>query len=1145
MLVLDDTVIYSASDLAAAARCEYALLRSFDARLGRGPAVAVDDDLLARTTRLGDDHEKRHLEDLRAHVGENPTIIGRPAYARDAFVAAAAATGDAVRLRSPVIAQAAMFDGRFLGFADFLVLDGDAYRLRDTKLARSVKVTALLQLAAYADALRGDGVPIHDEVELALGDGTLAAYPVGELLPVYRLRRSVLQDLLDRHYGGGTAVRWGDASVRACLRCRECQTQIQAADDVLLVAGLRTTQRSRLIDAGITTIAQLAEHDGPVDGLSAAASAALGLQARLQISAPAGAEPPYEVVNPAALSGLPPASPGDLFFDFEGDPLWTADGRTWGLEYLFGLLDADGGFTPVWAHDRFGERQALRRFLDLVGARREKYPDMHVYHYANYERAALLRLAGNYGVGEEEVDDLLRENVFVDLYPMVRNGIRVGAKAYGLKSLEPLYMGEELRTGDVTTASDSIVMYAAYCDLIGRGDADGAAVVLAGIADYNDYDCRSTRKLRDWLLQRAAEHGVTHREPPPPREKARDPIDEDETACALMGFAGDELGRRTPEQQAAAMVAAARGYHKREDKPYWWSHYQRMDYPVDEWADTSGVFLVEHAVVEEDWREPQGREKKPRRRLRLYGALESGTLRTGEITAIYESPAPSSLAQHSNGRACNAVTVLGVNDPIAPTEVVVTENAVGAENAVHHQLPFALTPAPPVKTDRLRASLDSVAAEVTSGLPSLPDTGYVDILTRRPPRLRSLQSLPRAAGDIADITAAVVDLDHSYLAVHGPPGSGKTYTAARVIANLVNDHRWRVGVTAQSHSVIANLLDKVVAAGVHPQRVGKKTAASHSRAWQRLKEKQYPDFIAADGGCVIGGTAWDFANPGRVPPGSLDLLVVEEAGQFCLANTIAVAPAARNLLLLGDPRQLPQVSQGTHCEPVDQSALGWLVDGAPTLDPALGYFLEHSWRMHSAVCGPVSAYSYGGQLTSERSADARRLAGAEPGIQEILVEHHGNSTDSVEEANRIVAEITALLGSQWTDADGTRAIGQGDVLVVAAYNAQVVLVREHLKNAGLADVRVGTVDKFQGREAPVVFFSTAASSIDDVPRGISFLLNRNRVNVAASRAQYAAYIVRSSRLTDYLPASPAGLVELGAFLALTERPALRQPARNP
>jgi uncharacterized protein len=244
-------VIYSASDLAAAARCEYALLRSFDAQLGWGPPVAVEDELLARTAKLGGEHEQRHLDQLRGD--DTVAIIGRPPYTAAGLTAAAEQTMRAVERRAPVIYQAAMFDGRFAGFADFLVYDEQHYRLRDTKLARSVKVEALLQLAAYADTLAAAGVPVADEVELVLGDGATATYRVDELLPVYLPRRAALQRLLDDHMAGGEAVAWEDDDVRACFRCPECEIQVRASDDLLLVAGMRVSQRARLIDAGITT----------------------------------------------------------------------------------------------------------------------------------------------------------------------------------------------------------------------------------------------------------------------------------------------------------------------------------------------------------------------------------------------------------------------------------------------------------------------------------------------------------------------------------------------------------------------------------------------------------------------------------------------------------------------------------------------------------------------------------------------------------------------------------------------------------------------------------------------------------------------------------------------------------------------------
>jgi predicted RecB family nuclease len=1129
----DGKVIYSASDLAAAARCEYALLRAFDAKLGRGPTVSVEDELLARTATLGDEHERRQLDDLRAEFGGEVTIIGRPPYTDAGLRAAFDQTMRAVERRSPVIYQAAMFDGRFAGFADFLVLDGDRYRLRDTKLARSVKVEALLQLAAYADTLAHAGIPIAPEVELMLGDGVVASYRTDELLPVYRPRREALERLLDGHLARGTAVSWEDTEVRACFRCPECATQVRAHDDLLLVAGMRVSQRARLIDAGVSTLHDLAGHTGPVPELAARTVKTLTAQARLQVADRIDGKPPYEVLDAQPLMVLPDANKGDLFFDFEGDPLWTVDGREWGLEYLWGVLTTTDEFHPIWAHDRPRERDALVEFLAMVRKRRKRYPNMHIYHYAAYEKSTLLRLAGRYGVGEDQVDDLLRSGVLVDLFPLVRKSIRVGTENYSIKSLEPLYMGAELRSGEVTTAADSITQYARYCDLRDEGHADEAAIVLKEIEDYNRYDCRSTRKLRDWLVARAIESGVPPRGPQPVRDEEVIEI-ADDLERKLLKFAGDGVEERTAEQTAVALVAAARGFHKREDKPFWWSHFDRVNNPVDEWADHSDVFIADRTEIVADWHQPP-KARKPQRHVRLIGDIATGEL-SRNMYALYEPPAPLGLTDDPDRRAFGSVEVIGCDNPEAPTEAVIVEKQPKGGD-VFDQRPFALTPGPPINTKPLQESIAATAAVVAAGLPKLPADAVTDMLLRRAPRTISGGPLPRGgviADDIADlITKAILDLDSSYLAVHGPPGTGKTFTSAKVIERLVNEHGWRVGVVAQSHAVVENLFADVIAAGVDGALVAKKLNTA-CNGWTEVTNPEFAGFIADHDGCVVGGTAWDFANDNKIPRLALDLLVVEEAGQFSLANTIAVASSARNLMLLGDPQQLPQVSQGTHPEPVQASALGWLVDGHNTLPEARGYFLECTYRMHPAVCGPVSKLSYDGRLHSVESVTAaRRLDGWAPGVHLLAVDHHGNSTESPEEADAIVGEITRLLTRDWTDEDGARQLTERDVLIVTPYNAQVVTLRQRLDAAGLTEVRAGTVDKFQGQQAPVVFVSMTASSADDVPRGISFLLNRNRLNVAVSRAKYAAVIVRSTLLTEYLPSTPQGLIDLGAFLALT------------
>jgi uncharacterized protein len=416
----------------------------------------------------------------------------------------------------------------------------------------------------------------------------------------------------------------------------------------------------------------------------------------------------------------------------------------------------------------------------------------------------------------------------------------------------------------------------------------------------------------------------------------------------LIAFAGDGVDGRTPEQTAVALFAAARGYHRREEKPFWWAHFDRLNNPVDEWGDTGDVFIAEQEpVVVKDWHLPSTRTRKNQRWVKLTGTLSAGRLKS-EVFALYDPPSPTGLADNPDRRAAGNAEIIDFDDPNLPTEVTICEREPA--DGPFTQLPFALTPRSIVGTKKLRESIDAAAAQVGARLPALPDTAIVDILLRRTPRTRSGAPLPHTGNTAADITAALLDLDQSYVAVHGPPGTGKTFTAARIVAALVNDHEWRVGVVAQSHAVVENLFRDLVRAGVDPARIAKKDCPDDV-ACQSIDKDEYAAFIATTPGCVIGGTAWDFANDNRVDAASLDLLVIEEAGQFCLANTIAVARAAKNLMLLGDPQQLPQVSQGHHPEPVDASALGWLVQGQRTLPERLGYFLDRSYRMHPRSAG--------------------------------------------------------------------------------------------------------------------------------------------------------------------------------------------------
>ncbi|WP_241984752.1 TM0106 family RecB-like putative nuclease [Cryobacterium adonitolivorans] len=1156
MFLLDSTaqstVIFSASDLGSAAGCEWAVMRKLDAKLGRIDTVPDEGDaMLRRAGALGDEHELRYLERLR--LSRDVVEFARPSM-RD-LPEAAAATAEQFRAGADVLFQATFFDGRFVGFADFIMRTEDgAYEVYDTKLARSAKITALLQVAAYSDQLDRLGIRTGEHVHLLLGDGRTSTHRLRDILPVYRKRRARLERLIDERIADPAPTPWGDPRYAACGRCAACSVEVEAHRDVLLVAGMRLTQRRHLRGAGLTTIEALAASAGPVDGLVDATAVALRAQARLQLQSsqlagrqPGHADAPaFEVYNAIALGALPEPDAGDIFFDFEGDPLYSesaagTDRPEWGLDYLFGLIENDGTFRPFWAHDYAEERQALIDFLAYVAERRAQHPALHIYHYAAYERTHLLSLAARHGVGEDAVDDLLRDNVLVDLYPVVKKSLRVGSRSYSIKKLEPLYMGDEHREG-VDNAADSITEYADSRDLFRAGQTDAAQAKLDAIADYNEYDCLSTLRLRDWLLARADEAGI-------PRAAARDlaldiPMREPSPVyLALAAEVADaEPGDRTADQTAIALASAAIDYHRREGKKFWQEHFDRLRNPVDEWSATRDVLIVAGATVERDW-ELVGRDRNLSRVLRIEGEPAPGSsLRIGQKPfLLYDAPYPP-LAQtgEPGSRVAHERTeITGLVDEATGEEVLYVTEKLGRGGEAYGQLPMALTPATPPPPGTQVPAIAEWGQRVLDALPAMLPDAALDILRRRAPRLVHLDKLSTASTGSTDITTAIRDsllsIDRSYLAVQGPPGTGKTYTGSRVIAELVRDHGWKIGVVAQSHATVENMLSAVLKAGLASGQVGKKAKAGEEpreNGWTALAPNRFTEFTGQAGGFVLGGTAWDFSNAVRIEPGSLDLLVIDEAGQFSLASTIASAVAARRLLLLGDPQQLPQVSQGSHPEPVDVSALGWLTDGHDVLPAEFGYFLAKSWRMHPAVCAPVSRLSYEGKLESQ--AAARHLDGVEPGLHPLPVPHTLNSTSSPEEADVVAGLIGSLLGRAWTVNGASTPLGQHDLIVVAPYNAQVEVIRQRLAQGGWHDVSVGTVDKFQGREAAVAIVSLAASSAEEVPRGLEFLLLANRLNVAISRAQWAAYLLYSPALTDALPHNAGTLAQLSAFIELVE-----------
>jgi len=1141
--------LMSASDLTRAAQCEWAYVRSLDEKLGHPVVVPQDNDpIMDQAAVLGGVHEQRVLEDFHRRFPGEVVEIAPPDRSEtdEQFLVAMrermAQTLAAVAHRKRVIFQATFISDDFQGFADFLILNEDGvYEVFDTKLARKAKVTALLQMAAYADQLLSHNIPVGERVTLILGSREESSHRLRDIMPVFlkrkeRLRRTVAHRVANMA-DGGEALRWNDPDVPFCGRCAACEEQVVLYDDLLLVADMRLGQRKKLREAGIETLEQLATTSGPVPGIINESLAALRAQAQVQFKTrqlPEGAAPHFEVDRPEGLSVIPAPSAGDIFFDFEGDPLYEEDGK-WNLDYLFGFVDASGVFHAYWAHNLAGEKDALDKFMSYLMKHRAEFPDMHIYHYASYEQTHLLQLAQRHAVWENEVDDLVRSRVLVNLYPIVKRSIRIGTPSYSLKKIEKIYNPTAHQGDGVNSAVDSVVEYNAYRTLVEIGDHAGAAQKLVELEAYNTEDCESTIKLRDWLLGNW--DGGYPPELPVKERDASDEIDRREETIEklIAGYEDVEPHNRSAYQDSLALAVAAVEYHSRERKSFWWAHYQRLAAPLSQWEDQRDVVVATDIEVLSDWK-PVARSLK--RRIKISGVFAPGTnLRLDGTPFVLYDPAPEPLSENvppGSRAAHDHSKVIDVSDDNAIT----LEERVGKTEEPWPHLPMALAPAAPFWTTEIRNRIVDWAERVGNLYPEPPRDAAFDILLKRPPQGRVV-GINEAESPAQAIVESLLSLDHSYLAVQGPPGAGKTHNAAEVIKTLIEEHGWKIGVVAQSHATVENLLRAVAKTGVDSEKIGKKLRTGQkpnpSEPWVPLaKGNEVAAFVSSQAGIVVGGTVWTFSSSSGFSYRDLDLLVVDEAGQFSLADTIACSTAARNLLLLGDPQQLPQVSQGVHPEPINESALGWLSTGHDVLPSEFGVFLDQSWRMHEAVCIPVSELSYEGKLTSKPSD--RAMSGIEPGVHPVAVHHQFNATASVEEATAVVELVRNAMERDWTMGGETKALAHWDknVIVVAAYNAQVNTIRKALDQAGFPAVPVGTVDKFQGQEAPIAILSMAASSVGEVPRGIEFLLMKNRLNVAISRAQWASYIVYSPELTDFLPQTPQKLALLAGFVRLVE-----------
>ena len=1133
---IDNRLVYSTTDIVGALECRHLAHLERAAVDGHLKRPMRADPVLDRIAQRGIEHEVRFLAELSR---DDLTVVKIPRYETlpraDRAARGREATIEAMREGADVIYQAVLFEGRCLGYADFLQrvkqpseLGPWSYEVWDTKLARHAKASAVLQLCMYSELVAVLQGRAPGEMHLALGgvERERISFRVADYAAYYRSVARDFEALLD-DASPAFPVPTKPEPVEHCGVCRwtvECQAQWRAEDDLSLVANLTSVQRRALHAIDVTTRTGLAEPVTPLpdrlDGAGREALARLHAQAEIQVRGDREGRVIAERILPArdregvlvsnnGLLMLPEPSPGDLFFDIEGDPFFGSD-EIDGIDYLFGVIepgrvgpDGQPAFHAIWSIDGGtvtppAERNAFEAFMDLVAERLRADPNLHVYHYAPYEPTAVKRLAGRYGTREEDVDRLLRGGVFVDLYRAVRQGIRASVESYSIKRLEPLY--GFARAVDLRDAGTSIVDFETWLEL---GQGEERSDLLVQIEGYNRDDCMSTLRLRDWLEQQrsalAVEFGDLPRPTVPEPEQTVDSEAQQAVhglVVALTGGLPDDVEGTSDDERGRWLLAQLLNWHRREAKSFWWRYFYLRDELTDkerrEESDALGELTFERA-----WRDPA-----PRARSTIYHF--SFPPQDHRIRVRDEPHDPVTRGA--------AGTVFHVGD-----DHIDLRRGSGRPAPT----PTSLIPHDYVHPKPKPESLQRLAHWVVEHGIDAPGEYRAarDLLMRRPPRAGQPEGEALAGDDDAQDAARrlVLALDKSYLAVQGPPGSGKSTVGAQMIADLVAAGK-RVGVTANSHKVIGELLEKTanvaqergtrIAIG---QRAGKDGPAYREAIHLKSTDAARAGLDAAALN-VVGGTGWLWAADDMVR--SVDVLFIDEAGQMSLADTIAASLCATNLVLLGDPQQLDQPLQGTHPPGAERSALAHVLDGKQVMPDHLGLFLNGTWRLHPSISAYTSEVFYSGRLHAHPGRDSLAVAGEPPfdgaGIRFVAVPHDGHSSDSPEEAAAIAFQVRRMLarGSTWTDAQGTRRpLTQDDILILTPYNAQVAALTD-----ALPGLRIGTVDKFQGQEAPISIYSMATSSVAEAPRGMEFLYSLNRLNVATSRAQCVAAVVASPRI---------------------------------
>ena len=1063
--------------------CHYATILNI--KKVRGELKANNNNNASRLfAQKGLEHERHYLDTLKKD-GRNIIEISKDL----SFEKRIIQTNNAIKKGIEIIYQGVLYNKLWRGNADFLIkcntasrLGNYSYEVLDTKLSKKAEVKHIIQLCMYSDLLNPIQGNVAKKIHLYLGNNQQYSFNIIDYIYYYNYtKEKFLKFIKSNHH---------NLYPEPCYHCRVCEwknycTEKWKKDDHLsLVANITNAQRKKLNKCDISTIEELARTEKKImiPNLNREVFLRLRDQAILQHYKAITGKNKYHIISQSKGKGferMPRIDQGDLFFDMEGDPFYPE-----GLEYLFGIYykeDSRAIFKAYWAHDHREEKQSFIQFIDFLKSHFAKYPDAYIYHYNHYEITSLKRLSCKYTVCEEQLDNLLRQKRFIDLYIVIRESVRISEPGYSIKNLEVFYMNK--RDDNVSTAVESIITYNKWRETKKKE-------LLKEIASYNEVDCISTYLLRNWLVTLKPKESYWFKATE--NDKNINKVEKQEKHSEKQY---NEYKKKlenillTDEKKNLLHLLE---FHNREAKIQWWNVFDRQNkYESELIEDTDCLGGLE--IIAKPY-------KKNRSFIYFYKYPEQDTkLKKGS-------------------RVFDTETMKWIGDII---DINKTDRYVKIRRSIaNDKLPHKLSVGPggPVNSNLLRSAMYRVADRMIQK--ENINNCISDLLTRSIPRIKGKNpgdAIITSHNLYNELMKAISNMNNSYLFIQGPPGTGKTYISSHVIVNLMKEGK-KIGITSNSHKVIHNLLSRIesVAQEQKFSFLGVKKVSSNNK-----ETYFYGLFTTNETKCenislksnLFAGTAWLFAHEHFSE--RLDYLFIDEAGQVPLANVIAMATSTYNLILIGDQMQLSQPIKGVHPEGAGLSVLDYLLGDQSTIPVEKGIFLSQTRRLRHSICQFISESFYDCRLITHRDTLNKTLTLKNcnlpnEGIKFIDAKHEGCYQKSVEEGNIIYNLYNQLLGQKIQENKTTRKITRNDILVMSPYNVQVNYLRSLLsKNA-----KVGTIDIFQGQEAPLVIISMVTSNEECLPKNIEFLYSKNRLNVAISRAECLAIIVANPRLLE-------------------------------